>query len=61
MVKGMYERFQPCLDPFSMLFFEGCSEAGPIRDWSNLFFRVHNLGKYISYEDHLLFENVFKI
>ena len=40
-----------------MLFVEGYSEAGFLRDLSNHLFRRRLFRKYIGYEGHLFFEN----
>ena len=56
--KGLLCIFQQCLGPFDMLTIEGCSETGPFRHLSNHVFRSIYFRKYISYEAHLLFQNV---
>ena len=39
MVKVLSFKFQQCLGAFTMLLFEGSSETGPFRHWSNHVFR----------------------
>ena len=49
------------LRPVTMLLFEGSSKTGVFRHLSNNVFRSLYLPKYMSYEDHLWFENVQNI
>ena len=44
MVKVLSLRFQHCLEPFTILLFEMCSETRLFKHWSNPFSRVRNFG-----------------
>ena len=51
-------RFEERFGPFTMLLAEGSSQTGFFRHLSNRVFRSAEVQKYITYEDHIFFENL---
>ena len=61
MIKVWSVRFQQCLGQCSMFSVEECSETGLFRHLYNHVFPSPQFPKYISYQGHLLLENVEKL
>ena len=58
MIKVLLSRFRRYFGRFHMFTVKACSETALFREWSNQDFQSLQFRKFISYDNHLFFQNV---